>query len=40
MTYPPMIESSVAHLCNDDKRIACVNLTARIQAEEELIPEF
>jgi 3-deoxy-manno-octulosonate cytidylyltransferase (CMP-KDO synthetase) len=35
MTYPPMIESSVAPLRNDDKQIACVNLTARIQTEEE-----
>jgi len=35
MTYPQMIESSVAPLRNGDKQIACVNLTARIQTEEE-----
>jgi 3-deoxy-manno-octulosonate cytidylyltransferase (CMP-KDO synthetase) len=35
MTYPRMIESSVAPLCNGNKEIACVNLTARIQTEEE-----
>jgi 3-deoxy-manno-octulosonate cytidylyltransferase (CMP-KDO synthetase) len=36
MTYPQMIESAVAPLRNGDKQIACVNLTARIQTEEEL----
>jgi len=35
MTSPEMIESSVAPLRNDDRRIACVNLTARIQTEKE-----
>ena len=35
MTYPEMIEASVAPLCNGDEQIACVNLTARIQTEEE-----
>ena len=35
MTYPQMIESSVAPLRNGDKQIACVNLTAHIQTEEE-----
>ena len=35
MTYPEMIEASVAPFSNGDKQIACVNLTARIQTEEE-----
>ncbi len=35
MTYPQMIESSVAPLHNRDKQIACVNLSARIQTEKE-----
>ena len=35
MTYPEMVESSVAPFRNGDKQIACVNLTARIQTEEE-----
>jgi 3-deoxy-manno-octulosonate cytidylyltransferase (CMP-KDO synthetase) len=35
MTYPQMIESAVAPLRDGDKQIACVNLTARIQTEEE-----
>jgi 3-deoxy-manno-octulosonate cytidylyltransferase (CMP-KDO synthetase) len=35
MTYPQMIETSLTPLRNGDKRIACVNLTAQIQTEEE-----
>ncbi|MDJ0816001.1 MAG: 3-deoxy-manno-octulosonate cytidylyltransferase [Desulfobacterales bacterium] len=35
MTYPQMIEASLAPLRNGDKQIACVNLTARIQTEAE-----
>ncbi len=35
MTYPQMIEASLGPLRNGDKQIACVNLTARIQTEEE-----
>jgi len=37
MTYPQMIESSVVPLRNGDKQIACVNLTARIQTEQEFV---
>jgi 3-deoxy-manno-octulosonate cytidylyltransferase (CMP-KDO synthetase) len=35
MTYPQMIEASLAPFRNGDNQIACVNLTARIQTEEE-----
>ena len=35
MTYPQMIEASLGPLRSGDKQIACVNLTARIQTEEE-----
>ncbi len=35
MTYPQMIEASLVPLRNRDKPIACVNLTARIQTEQE-----
>jgi 3-deoxy-manno-octulosonate cytidylyltransferase (CMP-KDO synthetase) len=37
MTYPQMIEAAVAPLRNGDKQIACVNLTARIQTEEDFV---
>ena len=37
MTYPQMIETSLAPLRNGDKQIACVNLTARIQTEEDFV---
>ena len=37
MTYPQMIEASLAPLRSGDKQIACVNLTARIQTEEEFV---
>ncbi len=35
MTYPQMIEASLAPFRNGDNQVACVNLTARIQTEEE-----
>ena len=35
MTYPQMIETSLSPLREADTAIACVNLTARIQTEEE-----
>ncbi len=35
MTYPQMIEASLTPLRNGDKQVACVNLTARIQTEDE-----
>ena len=36
MTYPEMIEQSIAPLRGGDPEIACVNLTARITSEAEL----
>ncbi len=35
MTYPQMIGASLVPFRNGDNQIACVNLTARIQTEEE-----
>ena len=35
MTYPQMIETALAPLRGDGEQIACVNLTARIQTEDE-----
>ncbi len=37
MTYPQMIDTSLAPLRNGDKQIACVNLSARIQTEEDFV---
>jgi len=35
MTYPEMIEQSVAPFCEGDSDIVCVNLAAKIKTEEE-----
>jgi 3-deoxy-manno-octulosonate cytidylyltransferase (CMP-KDO synthetase) len=35
MTYPEMIEESLAPFCSGDETVTCVNLTARIKSSQE-----